>query len=103
SSSRVAVEQSWRVTVSTQTRPVSISNPLALSRSLLAALAAVRSGERVVLQWQLAPADGPRALPTRPGTPAGASPFGAVCCSGCSLGRSVTSRCRAYLATRRGG
>jgi hypothetical protein len=64
-SPREEVASAWGVAVSPQDRPLVTSGSLAISRSLLAALTSVQKDERVVLQWLLGAAFGPRSITTR--------------------------------------
>jgi hypothetical protein len=80
--SRDEVARAWGVAVSPQDRPLVTSGPLAISRSLLAALTSVRKDERVVLQWLLGAAFGPRSIATRTSSPTQNSLLGSL------LGRS---------------
>jgi hypothetical protein len=54
----------WALSVSPKDRPLVTSEPLALSRSLLAALTSLRRTERVVLQWVLGPGIRPKTIST---------------------------------------
>ncbi len=76
--SREDVRRAWKVTVSTQSRPLAISNPLATSRALLAAMTAARKDERVLLQFLLGAAAGPRSFPSRASSTASGSWIGPV-------------------------
>ena len=67
--SRDEVARAWGVAVSPQDRPLVTSGPLAITRSLLAALTTVRKDERVVLQWLLGAAFGPRSIATSTSAP----------------------------------
>lgn len=50
----------WRVTLTTQHRPLQVSNPEQTARAVLAALTAAKKNEKVVLQWLLGRTHAPR-------------------------------------------
>jgi Helicase HerA, central domain len=54
----------FRVCLSTRHRPLQISDPEQVARAVLAALAAAKTNERVVVQWLLGRTHAPRPVPT---------------------------------------
>ena len=75
---RYEVGRAWNVTISPQDRPLITSSPLAASRSVLAAMTSMQGSERVVLQWLLGPAFGPRPVAVRPASPLPNSVLGSI-------------------------
>lgn len=59
---RPKVTLAWRITASTQHRPLATREPENVTRAILAALASTRTGERVIVQWLLGPAQSPRPI-----------------------------------------
>lgn len=61
---RIAVDEAWRVVVTSRQRPLKTTETEAITRSILGAMTGVDARERIVLQWLLGPTHVPRPVHT---------------------------------------
>lgn len=61
----IEAKAAWRLWLSSSRRPLRADDPTAVARAVLSALAAVRSGELVTLQWMLGPVRRAVVVPAR--------------------------------------
>lgn len=60
--SRKPLPDSWRIVLTSKHRPLKVSDPLHVTRAVLAALTSTKKNERLTLQWLLGPNRAPRVV-----------------------------------------
>jgi hypothetical protein len=94
--------RAWRLWLSTSRRPLRLEDPEATSRGLLTALAQVRGGERLVVQWWLGPVRRPVVVPNTPSASLGESWAYALATAAVLGPKALDSEARRALRLKQG-